>query len=172
MALVRRRATRFAGQRRPRRRSVWGDLNGANGGLSISANTNIAFQPLVSLETKAAYNIIGSTVVRMIGHVDVVDVPAGAFNWHVGIIVTSDTVEADDIDPELDPFLDWMFLQHECATSATGIQTWHSPKRIEFDLRSKRRLDEAGDGLFLCVKNQGASSHTFYVSCRTLVLLP
>jgi len=154
---------------RPRRRSVWGDLF-----QTITPAPNVAELrfPLSTLETKAAYNIIGSTVVRMIGHVAMTSTPVGSVNWHCGIAIFPDTIDAADVDPSTDPFLDWMWVSHErygsMADEHHGIGP--SSNRVDFDLRSKRRLDEAGDQLTFVLLSTVATE--FFVAIRTLVLLP
>jgi len=168
MPLRRRPASRSSFQRTQRRKTIWADLRTDH--LTVASVPSLLL-PLATLESAMGAQTVGSTVVRMHGHVTPRILGVGTLDWTVGIGVFPTTSDADDLDPMLNPFLDWMIINHEQLDATATGRHYHSPYRFEFDLKSKRKLDEVDDQLFLVIKSLGAGLN-FFISCRTLLLLP
>jgi len=167
MALVRRRVSRFATGSRTRRRSIWAYVNGL---LVISPGVTSVSNLLTSAETLLGAQFVGSTIVRNHGHVTPRILGAATNIWTVAIGVFPETMTAATLDPNVNPHLDWMYINSEEQDATASDRAAHSPNRMEWDLKSKRKLDEIGERLTMVVYTQ--NQQTFYFSNRALILLP
>lgn len=165
------RPARVSTGRRQRRKLVWATQQSTSVALPTGNKQNIDL--LGNLET-AGSSILGATVMRTHTIVNCVEANAdtgkGVF---LGWIVDSATT-ATTIDPSTGFGFDWMLLTvlpPELGKSefldGTNLR-WAQ----EYDLRSKRKIEELAEKYFLCIQNQGSGTVTFSSFSRTLLALP
>ena len=168
-----RRAPIARGVARQRRKRVWARTSF---GLNYSAAAQ-SLDMLAALRTKLGAIPPGATVggIRLslyfdynAAHTAVAD-DATIF---VGILVGPDTLDADDISPLSNLFLDWMYWErfqtHVGATADTRVG-------VERQIRSMRKLEEAGDTLWLAVDGTlgaGPTVQSLNGGHSTILLMP
>jgi hypothetical protein len=162
-----------SGRRSQRRQLVW--ATDALPATSIGAGAKLNQRDLLgNLETPGA-GILGATVMRI--HATF------AFTWlntdtapavYIAYIV-DDAPTVTNLDPSTAFGDDWMLLSQitpgSCNRQLVALSTTLYAGH-EIDLRSKRRLGELNDKLFLAMENPGTQAVSVSAFTRTLVALP
>jgi len=166
MALTRHRPAvgRARAGGRPRRKRVWGRFFTNS---SIIAGGDVKLTPLGDFETAYGANLIGATVVRLIGEIGVLSTVATVSVQH-GIMIGSATVTAGQVTP-LNRYEDWMYWDSFMSAGA-GFSAPEPMRPHRFDLHGARKLEEIDQELQWLLHSTTAV--TFYAWVNTLVLLP
>jgi len=149
---------RFAGRSRPR--YVWASSDG-----TFSGAGPFVFDLLSGLKTAAAQDLIGITVVRSVGFMTAT--LASTYAW--GIRRGTEQEDADDVNPQANPYQDWMGYGLVSTTVVEDRGGGSGISRV--DLRGKRRIDEPLETLLLGVGAVTATADGRY-HWRFLVRLP
>jgi hypothetical protein len=166
--------------RTERRRTDWARQSG-----SFTLTTGTASATTVDLLTQYKAdggNTAGVTVARTHLRMAITsDVTGGDdFYWGLyrGAISNVGSELSGSPTPFTDPYNDWAMWQHLVASldvlSTTGYaHYWPATNNHEYDIRSKRRIDQVQMGWLLCVE-AGVLANTIVVNYQasTLVMLP
>jgi len=161
----------------PRRKLEWADFQ-------VDSQTNIGFTTIVDvLSTFAALpgaSVVGSTVARVHARLWVTSPQTAgdgiSTGWIVGEVnevvpspgVASSTAHV--LSTVFNTESDWMLYQQ---WNARPTQYNQLRGFLDFDLRSKRKLEELRDTLLFVFDNRNAAANvTWSFHCRTLLMLP
>jgi len=153
-----------------RRKLVWATANNSH---TVAAGGKFNDDLLANLEV-AGSSVLGATVMRIHSRIAITcaanDAALGLF---VGFIVdTAPTVT--NLDPSVAFGDNWMLLS-EISPSVGKNQMLNGTSIFygdEFDIRSKRKVQELGEKLFLCGTSAHSTSITIGTFTRTLIALP
>ena len=123
---------------------------------------------LSSFETSYGADLIGCTVVRIIGQLQFVFTTDPSLAV-MGIMHGASTLDTVDVLPYTTPHLDWMFY-HAVTGESQGAALYG---RAEFDLRGMRKIDELNETIWWAAERTvaaGATTVDGQISC--LVKLP
>ena len=160
------RGSRIVG-RGQRRKLIWGTTQVQT--FNVPANTGHVFDLLSVLEVAGA-STLGITIMRT--HVRMqINLGASGDFLQIGLLIGRDAdVGLAVPTPFNEPELDWMWDTVEFArASGAAID---SPFTVEYDVRSKRKMEELNQRYLLCVYNSAAAAHNVSYFVRTLVALP
>ena len=159
------RVSRAGGRRTQRRKLVWATVDST--GIAVTAGGTVLVNALAPFITGGA-SVLGCTVMRT--HLYAFPDTAEPGAWTFGMIVGRGSDTGTELDPLTHPELDWMLL-----TQRNGTYSGATPDAItafEFDLRSKRKMEEQGQRYTLVFHNGGVASRNMRYFCRTLIALP
>lgn len=153
----------------PKRRMFWARRYVSE---TVTGTTNVSFISDLLSEFESAYgaDLFGFTVTRIRGNFafysQSADTSPGTYTYSSGIRIGTDSQIGDTdaeqaaSDPFTDPFADWMWVRNFTAPypSTTALAAGN-PGYVHFDvdIKSQRRLDELGQGLYLYHGRQSAS---------------
>jgi hypothetical protein len=161
--------------RRQSRKHIWATSNVTNTVATAAGITPV--DVLAGLEAPGV-GIVGGTVVRSHVMLSISD-PAADTNPGIlwGLIVYGKDRVGVNVPPVLtDTYLDWLMIRE--LTPGCAPTTWQNATFSdylyggEFDIKSKRRLPQMDDSLFMCLYNGGSSTITYTWFIRTLLALP
>lgn len=175
------RGRRRYGSRGPKRRLIWAENYNS---VTISDDNQAGVGNLLSqFENALGAEMLGYTVTRILGEyswwssggsqVDAVRFFHGGIR--VGDDVTMDQVDEDVEDQAVAraPYSDWMYRRVTPWVQTAGVeqQTQAFYNRQVIDIRSKRRIDELGQGLYFSW-NQANVNGGLSWSFRVLLMRP
>jgi hypothetical protein len=173
MPVSHRRSAGFGARRPQRRKLVWATDNLASQTLATGAKLNRDL--LANLEV-AGSSVLGATVMRI--HISCGFNEATADTGQggaLGIIVDS-APTVTNLDPAVAFGDDWMYLRIFGPSSNgrgnTTIQGTNWAWGEDVDIRSKRKIEELGEKLFLCYTNLGSGNQSVSFFTRALIALP
>lgn len=175
--MMRRSRVSSPSSRRPRRKLVWArQLNHTP--AAIAAGAVVVIQPLTNFRAGLGADLIGSTIMRtrltfnvsnaVANHAIMVDMAMGVFP-------ENEATQTPLLSPSVDVHEDWMFWHMIDANpgAATGEFAHPGPYAQEFDIKSKRRLDELQQDLILFVRNAHPTDAVNYAyATSVLIALP
>ena len=165
------------------RKKVWADLL-SNSPISLTAGTLNVYD-LLQTYRSAGGNTQGVTVIRTL--INIFWVPTTtAFNFTeqfaAGLGVSQIGVATADFDPTVKPYLDWMLNDYRANLSPVAAASTYQPSAasvfqtgsMQWDVRSRRKMEEIGDTLNFVIKQVAAVSGgvSYRLHARTLLLLP
>src|SRR5215468_117083 len=169
MPVRRIRTARVGVGRRPQRRKlVWATQNSINVALPSGSKNNLDL--LGNLET-AGSSVLGATVMRTHTVVNLSEANADTGKGvYLGWIV-ADAPNATNIDPSTGFGFDWMLLT--VLPPELGQSEFLDGTNVrwarEYDLRSKRKIEELAERYFLCIQNAGSGTVNYSTFTRTLL---
>lgn len=153
--------------RGPRRQTRW--VASFNTGNSITAATPEAVSVIASATSPGE---VGATVLRVVGNISYAGRTVDTDSiYAVGLIVAPNTMDAADMDPNVNTDLDWLWIENRGFRQPAydGVDSFEN-FWIELDLKGRRKLHE-GTSLFLC-QNAVGQTLTSFVNLRILLMLP
>jgi hypothetical protein len=122
-------------------------------------------------------SVLGITVIRQLHVMQCLATgsPTGLCSIDVGVIVADSAGGASVYDPAVSPELDWMYLsKFYVQNNSSPVGNILGNYTMPVDIRSKRKVDELGQGLIMVVTPTfaGATALATTVSHRVLVALP
>jgi len=142
------------------RRKIWANFDLS---FALVANTPILADMLADVEAQIGADLVGVTVLRSIGWVQL-----SSGNAQVAFGKFPDMVDAVDISPTASPYLDWYFYRRLVVVGGTDLAS-HAAG-YQFDISSRRRLDEVNESLFFAAEGNVASAGVIHN--RMLLALP
>jgi hypothetical protein len=143
------------------RRKVWALYDNS---VAIVANTPNASSMTAVMEAALGSELIGVTVLRIVGWVQAM----GVIDCTHGFAVLPNSALPAAISPVGNSYLDWMFFRRIRAVAGQSLD---SPSAsYAFDLRSRRRIDEINQELIHAW--EGPTAGSFEIHARILVALP
>lgn len=162
----------------PRRKLVW--ARHAEEQFAVPTGTFNALNLLQSFETAYGANLIGCTVTRIRVRwspfiADTTGQQVAAIGVRVGDeadVTTS--APADPLGPLSDLHADWMAWDtcHPSPVLAGGAVLPGPEISRYLDIKSMRKIDELGQGLFMFFDHTAAINMVYSVSVSTLIALP
>jgi hypothetical protein len=137
-----------------------------------SANTITAGTPEVATVITAADAVVGATILRVVGSISWLGTTVDtATRYMCGLLVAPNLIDADDIDPDVNANLDWLYWAGEGSRNPAydGVDSFvEHPRWI--DVRGRRRISEGESLLF--AENSIGTNVVSFVKLRLLVLNP
>jgi hypothetical protein len=96
--------------------------------------------------------------------------PGDPDSFFGGILVAPRTVDTVDIAPGTNPHLDWMWWRKMHVGEGGGADV--DLTFVSVDVKSMRRMDEIGQGLFFVVELAGTLAGTLDFGASSLMVLP
>lgn len=157
----------MASRRGSRRTTRWVTLDAA-------PNALVAATPEQTTIVAAAGQVVGSTVLRIVGNVMFHGTATNALatEYACGIIVSPSTMDTVDQDPAVNVDLDWLFWRQVGFNNAAfeaAAGSWMT-FGFDVDVRGRRKISE-GESLFYTETMTGQNGNS-YVNLRCLVLNP
>ena len=150
-----------------RRRSAW--ATGTTNNEAIPALTGTVFDLLSTFTLSSATATMGTTVART--HLVVRWEPTNLADFLlIGVLVSNQNQEFDDINPLTNESLPWSFIT-KLYPMANGV-TPDGSVFERFDLRAKRKMGPMENRYVLVVANPAGTPRNFSFYSRTLLLLP
>jgi len=143
-------------------------------GVVLAAGGNDFWDLLAPFQGAYGADVLGSTImrIRMIFSVQGTE-PLERVNLTHGAGVFPETLAVAEMDPFNNIHLDWMFWESTIASTARDSATTVGMISNEHvDIRSKRKLDELQDGLFLAAHNNSPSDVIYHWTTSVLIALP
>jgi len=152
--------------RSPRRKLVWCTRKVTISSAVATPNTVI---DLLSDFRVAGGSTLGATVMRQhIGLLCTWPAQGNGFNLGLSIIRLSDVGGSRPM-PSLDPEIDWMLSVQRTTTFAIATEVAH---QFDFDVRSKRKVEELDQTLALSFEAAVSATMTSLLWTRVLLALP
>ena len=122
-----------------------------NVGAIIAAQTTSGFPLLADFQTAYGAQLLGATVVRVRGETRFKPVAAASYSTVAAMAVLPDNTPTVDPLGTTGAFIDWMAYQPILGDIAqTGAD---SVRANTWDVKSSRKIEELGEGLFMMVSN-------------------
>jgi hypothetical protein len=162
------RSTRAFRRSSTRRRSAW--ANASINNVALPAGGNVLHDMLESFTLASATSTMGTTIART--HFTFRWEPTNLADFiDVGLIVGTDTQEADDLNPNSAFGLPWLLLTRLYPTGADGV-TVDAQSVHMFDIRAQRKMPSFDNRYVLVAHNPAGAPRNYSFYARTLLKLP
>lgn len=170
------RRSRSSGSPR-RRKLIWARSSSGSSNVGMAANSNQAFDLLSDVQTAIGGDVLASTVMAIRGRWGVssdLAVAAPTSLVTAGVVIYNASVASPSLLPATqDRYIDWMAREywHVDPTTITPVRgaTQMYPN---LQVRSRRKIEEVGESVFLCLQNQGGAAISFWYVLDVLLALP
>jgi hypothetical protein len=156
-----------------RRRREWADYTSLS---TIGATTNALTNVLGSFESVRLALADGCTVERIVGETWIAPLNTGLtalLDYTFGVGVFDRQTPAFDLSLGNGPYMNWMLYRRLAVPPIAAGLTWQTPlPRWNWDIRSKRKVDELGNSLLQFDTNKSTVQIQVFHHWRVLLALP
>lgn len=160
-----------------KRKLIWARSTSGSSNVAMAANSAQSFDLLADVQTIIGGDVLASTIMGVRGRWGVssdLAVAAPTSLVTAALVIYNASVGSPSLLPATqDRYIDWMAREywHVDPTTITPVRgALQAYPNVQ--VRSRRKLEEVGESLFLCLQNQGAAAISFWYALDILVALP